>query len=70
MLILRNADFKTGCDFRQILKALQQFGRKFAATSLCFVKHLYYRATASLRGPTPDILWGEMLFYGPEHQEV
>lgn len=51
MLKLRNAAVKTGCDIRQILKALQQFMREFAATSLCFVKHLHYRATPSLGTP-------------------
>lgn len=71
MLKLRNAVVKTGCDFRQIMKALQQFWRKFAATSLCFVKHLYYRATGFLGAPTPDKPWGEMLFHGLQpYQEV
>lgn len=61
---LRNAA-KTGCDFRQILKALQQFRSKFVATRLCFVKHLYNRAAASSgHPPIPDKCWGEMLFYG------
>lgn len=42
---------KCCCDIRQILEALQRFMREFAVTSLCFAKHLHYRATASLGAP-------------------